>query len=139
MSHSQPLKLKIDYNDLVILHRSDGNCTRTCVCFPLSDQAGTQNQDYICSPAPEMGNRHPVIESERLTHYFKKQHVFRNTENIEQHIYNQLSKKRTKPDRNNTDQLENAWGIFFEEDWHSKTLRLIIFLGILVSFVFGVI
>ncbi|KAI1460374.1 hypothetical protein F4805DRAFT_417324 [Annulohypoxylon moriforme] len=132
---------KIYPYDLAELRKKEGTCvSSSCVCFPPLVRAGLQpEKDYCCEPAPEQeSDDHPIISPKILTHFFKIQHVFEqgqsggNTE-----IYNQLPKKRGKPDSKQVGKDE--WGIYFEEGWHWRTIYFLVFLTLSGSLTFGVV
>lgn len=135
------IKFKIDINDLTIPHDSDDDCTQVCACFPQKGKAGTEGEEYHCSPVPEKPydpSDHPIIRSRVLSHYFKNEHIF--TGKNESHlIFNQIPKKTNRLDRTKVHEVNDAWGISFEEGWHWRTIYLLMFLTIWGSLTFGVV
>ncbi|KAI0889298.1 uncharacterized protein GGS22DRAFT_69662 [Annulohypoxylon maeteangense] len=125
-------------NKLAELHERDLICSgQDCVCFPPKEKAGTTNQEYRCSPVPENSpDRHPVISRKELTHYFKENHTFTSGN---KRIYTQVPKKTELLKRDNNDEMSNAWGIYFEEGWHWRTIYLLVFLTLLGSLTFGIV
>ncbi|KAI1450608.1 hypothetical protein F5Y02DRAFT_426745 [Annulohypoxylon stygium] len=126
-------------NGLAQLLVKDGKCSSTsqiCICFPLIAQAGSCNKEYVCSPAPEEDEVHPVLPSEDLTHFFKIPHELTDEWNK---LYTNQLPKRT--DRIDPEKLASVavWGIYFEEGWHWRTIYLLVSLSLLGPLVFGIV
>ncbi|KAI1113725.1 hypothetical protein F5Y14DRAFT_417061 [Nemania sp. NC0429] len=128
-------QFEVDANDFAMLDSHNATCNPQCTCLPPVGRI--IGNEYCCSPAPEIPlESHPAVSSKQLTHYFNKMHAFKK---VQTRIYKQLPKRTSKLSDARPDDTTLAWGIYFEEGWHWRTVGFLVFLSIFGSLAFAVI
>ncbi|KAI1325026.1 hypothetical protein F5Y16DRAFT_378994 [Xylariaceae sp. FL0255] len=130
------VKCMVDLNSFAQVDRTCRTISnRECMCLPPKERCDGTTPEYKCNP---VGSGHPIISPETLTHYFKKRHIFGDTKDIG--VYDQMPKKTadlsTHPAAN---KRVEAWGVFFQEGWHRRTIYFLFSVSVVGSLAFAIV
>ena len=105
-----------------------------CICHPRSHDMTYGDYIFTLSIGENTQNHHPIFSDTFLVPFFQRPGLGGTSKSI----YNRLPKKANTPLQTITDQPAIGWGLYFDETWHWWAVSCLVFAGVSVSILLGI-
>lgn len=127
----------VDFSHFASVHKHTSSCmsgtATSCPCWPPQNLIGTE---YDCA-AGGLSSTSPAVGPNYLLHYFEHpDHIKTGQRLAVRYVPLRIGARLATRE----DEMREAWGLYFEEGWHLRTICTVVSVLLLIaSLLFGVI